>query len=150
MHVLTVTVTDQKSRRVLDTSRQRFGFRESWIEGDKVYCNGHVAKFKGITGAIVLGIEGDFQINRGDFEPDYMDEIGLLASDAITGVYNQPSDHNVRREVYWQTAETNMVACLKRRMNHPCIVAWDLSNEWYCFLPYCGSDMKAGTGGWST
>ena len=144
MHVLVVTVTDKNTGKTLDVSRERFGFRESWIEGPNVYYNGHVAKFKGITGAIVLGIESDFQINRDAPMPDYMDEIGLPASESISGVYNQPSDHNVKRDVYWETAETNMIACLKRYMNHPCIVAWDLSNEWYCFLPYAGSDMKAG------
>jgi hypothetical protein len=144
MHVLTVTVTDRKTGKTLDVSRERFGFRESWIDGASLYYNGHVAKFKGITGAIVLGVESDFQINRDAPMPDYMDEIGLPASESISGVYNQPSDHNVKRDVYWETAETNMIACFKRYMNHPCIVAWDLSNEWYCFLPYAGSDMKAG------
>jgi hypothetical protein len=144
MYVLRVTVTDKETGKTLDVSRDRFGFRESWIEGASVYYNGHVAKFKGITGAVVLGVESDFQINRGAMMPDYMDEIGLPASESISGVYNQPSDHNVKRDIYWETAETNMIACLKRCMNHPCIVAWDLSNEWYCFLPYAGSDMKAG------
>jgi hypothetical protein len=144
LYVLAVSVVDKATGKTLDVARERFGFRECWIDGAHVYYNGHVAKFKGVTGANALGIDADYQINRGAKTPDFMDEIGLLASENVTGVFNTPSKHNVEHEPFWKAAAAGMVVAVGRVQNHPCIVAWDLSNEWYCFLPYCGADMKKG------
>ena len=144
LYVLAVTVTDKDSGKTLDLARERFGFRECWIEGANVYYNGHVAKFKGVTGACALGIDADFQLNRGAAMPDYQDEIGLPCSEMVTGIFNTPSKHNVERDQFWDSGAANMLIAVKREQNHPCIIAWDLSNEWYCFLPYCGADMKKG------
>jgi hypothetical protein len=144
LYVLAVTVTDKDTGKTLDLDRERFGFRECWIEGPNIYYNGHVAKLKGTTGACALGIEADFQLNRGATAPDYQDEIGLPCSEMVTGIFNTPSKHNVERDPFWESGAKNMLVAVKREQNHPCIIAWDLSNEWYCFLPYCGADMKKG------
>ena len=144
LYVLAVTVTDKETGKTLDLARERFGFRECWIEGPKVYFNGNAVTLKGATGSNSLGAEADYQLNRGAGTPDTMDEVGMLASEAVTAVFNSPSKHNVERDQFWDSAAANMLVAARRQQNHPCIIAWDLSNEWYCFLPYCGADMKRG------
>jgi hypothetical protein len=144
LYVLAVTVTDKDSGKTLDLARERFGFRECWIDGAKMYFNGHAVTLKGATGSNSLGADADYQLGRGAATADTMDEVGMLASEAVTAVFNSPSKHNVERDQFWDSAAANMLVAARRQQNHPCIIAWDLSNEWYCFLPYCGADMKRG------
>ena len=62
----------------------------------------------------------------------------------LAAVYNSSSKHNVEREVFWETARNNVLAAAKRIQNHPSIIAWDLSNEWLCFLDYSGGSGELG------
>ena len=73
-----------------------------------------------------------------------MDENGFMASEQLSDVANSSSKHNVDRDVYWENARANVLAGARRVQNHPCIVAWDLSNEWFGFLNYSGADPLKG------
>ena len=145
LYVLTVELTDRATGERLDLARERFGFRESWIEGNQMMFNGLPVKLKGATGFVAYWVDGDLQLNRGTRDDaDYLDEIGMFAGQPVTMVCNSASTHNVDREVFWETAKTNMIAAVKRVQNHPCILAWDLSNEWYCFLGYSNGENIVG------
>ncbi|MBT3287282.1 MAG: hypothetical protein HN380_08040, partial [Victivallales bacterium] len=145
LYVLNIELTDRATGERLDLARERFGFRESWIEGNQMMLNGIPIKLKGSTGFVAYWVDSDLQLNRGTRDDaDYLDETGMLASQAVTMVCNSASTHNVDREVFWETAKTNMIAAVKRKQNHPCILAWDLSNEWYCFLGYSNGENIVG------
>ncbi len=90
------------------------------------------------------GMDLDYTMGRGAPIPDYMDENGFLASDNLAGVGNSSSKHNVDHDSFWVSARANVLAGARRMQNHPCVVAWDLSNEWYGFLSYSGADPLLG------
>ncbi|MBT3374496.1 MAG: hypothetical protein HN742_36030 [Lentisphaerae bacterium] len=145
LYVLNIELTNLATGERLDLARERFGFRESWIEGNQMMLNGTPIKLKGSTGFVAYWVDSDLQLNRGtNNDANYLDETGMLASQAVTMVCNSASTHNVDREIFWETAKTNMIAAVKRKQNHPCILAWDLSNEWYCFLGYSNGENIVG------
>jgi hypothetical protein len=144
LYVLAVEITDAATGVRLDLARVRFGFRESWIAGPKLYFNGVPVKLKGTTNPSTVGTLDDYQLARGAAFPEYMDEFGYPCIEMITGVYNTPSRHNVEHDPFWANARSNLLVRARRSQNHPCIVAWDLSNEWLSFLPYAGGDMLLG------
>jgi hypothetical protein len=63
----------------------------------------------------------------------------------LAGIYNSSSRHNVERDAFWESARANVLAGAARYANHPCVIAWDLSNEWLSFLDYGGGDPMAGS-----
>lgn len=144
LYVMAVEITDTATGKRLDLCRQRFGFRETWIENASIMFNGIPIKPKGVTTPAPYGIDLDYTMGRGAQKPDYMDENGFLASDNLAGVGNSSSKHNVDRDAFWDSARANVLAGAKRMQNHPCVIAWDLSNEWYGFLSYSGADPLRG------
>ena len=144
LYVLAIETTDRATGKRLDLARERFGFRESWIAGNQIMLNGLPVKLKGTSTPYGFGADCGFQLTRGAPCPDWMDEFGWPASQPITGVFNSSSKHNVERDVFWQAAQGNMLAAARRDLNHPCILAWDLSNEWLCFLDYGGGSGDLG------
>jgi hypothetical protein len=145
--LLTVAVetVDAATGRHLDLLRERFGFRESWVDKGRLYFNGAQVRFKGSTCQGGGGVNiGDIQWSRGTEFPDFMDEFGYPVSWPLASIFNSSSRHNVDRDLFWETAQRNVLAGAALYGNHPCILAWDLSNEWLCFLDYGGGDpMKA-------
>ncbi len=133
LYCMRVTLTDAKSRKPLDVRRDRFGFRESWIDGPDIYLNGRPIKPVGYGPLVRLSPKGNFNFIRGGGR-DWLDEAGIIGYKAITGIYNTPSQHNVENDRFWKTAEDNHIAALKMQQNSPHILAWDISNEWLCFF----------------
>lgn len=144
LYVLAVETTDRDTGRRLDLARVRFGFRETWIQGNRIMFNGLPVKLKGTSTRSGFGADCGFQLTRGAPCPDYMDEFGWPGTQDVTGVFNSSSKHNVERDVFWDTARRNLEVAVKRLQNHPSILAWDLSNEWLCFRDYSGGDPKLG------
>lgn len=144
LYVLAVEVTDAATGEKLDLARQRFGFCETWIDNASIMLNGGPIKPKALTTPHPWGADLDYTMSRGAPIPDWMDENGFLASAGLAGVANSSSKHNVDRDVFWESARANVLAGAKRLQNHPCIIAWDLSNEWYGFLSYSGKDPLLG------
>ena len=130
--------------RSLDVLKERFGFRESWIDGDKIYFNGARVRLKGSTCQGGGHFQSDIQIQRGVNDLDFSDEAGFLCSTALAGVGNTPSKHNAERDVFWETARNNAVAGARLYGRHPSIIAWDLSNEWLSFLGYGSRKRRTG------
>ena len=63
LYVLAVEVTDLDSKTVTDLACERFGFRESWIEGSHIFLNGVPVKLKG--GWMPGAAGSDVNLNRG-------------------------------------------------------------------------------------
>ncbi len=143
-HLYTVAIetADAATGESLDVLKERFGFRESWIDGAGIYFNGAHVRLKGSTcqgGGI---FQSDVQLQRGVNDPDFSDEAGFLCSMNLAGVGNTPSKHNAERDVFWETARNNAAAGARLYGLHPCIIAWDLSNEWLSFLGYGSGNVE--------
>jgi len=133
LYAMRVTITDAQSGKAMDVRRDRFGFRESWIDGPNIMFNGYPIKPVGYGPIIKFNPKGNFIFTRGGGR-DWMDEVGILGYKCISGLRNTPSQHNIESDKFWKTAEENNIAALKRQQNSPHILAWDISNEWLCFF----------------
>jgi hypothetical protein len=131
LYVLAVEIVDAATGAKLDLARERFGFRECRIDGPNIVFNGVPIRPKGCfeprdeVPTMTRGTEG---------RPDYCDETGRMGFHFITGFHNSSSRYNLESDSYWGTGQTNAVQHLKQWINHPSIIAWDLSNEWLCFM----------------
>ena len=141
LYVLAVEVADAASGKPVDLVRERFGFRETWLQGDQIYFNGHPIKYNGVCNGPAFSIKCDSSMTRNTMSIDVSDETGGPATIQVSGLTNTPSKHNVDRDQFWQATQANVEAVLRRNWNHPCLVAWDLSNEWHHYAPYSGTDM---------
>jgi len=145
LYTLAVETLDAATGKRLDLLRERFGFRECRVDGDRLYFNGAAVRLKGSTCQGGGGVNvGDVQWSRGTPYPDFMDEFGYLVSFPLAAIYNSSSRHNVDRDLFWDNAKRNVLAGAARYGNHPSIIAWDLSNEWLSFLDYGGGDPGKG------
>ena len=72
-------------------------------------------------------------LGRGTLCSDFNDETGDPITCLMSGLVNTPSKYNVASDLFWKTTEGNTLVAIKRAWNHPCIIAWDLSNEWYTY-----------------
>ena len=134
LYVMAVELTDADTGKRLDLARERFGFRESWIQGGQLYFNGLPVRLKGISAPFLSSDQNrkyDVQLGRGARDPDYADEIGELTTDLITGVTNSVCQYNIESDPFWEACRTNAQAAMRREWNHPSVIAWDLSNEWF-------------------
>ncbi len=148
LYTLAIETTDAAGGQRLDLLRERFGFRECWIENGRFMFNGVPVRLKGSNcqgGGGLVGSD-DVQWTRGsDNMEDYLDEFGILAGYyTLGGLGNTPSRHNVESDSYWKIETANVLAGAKLYMNHPCLIAWDLSNEWLSYLDYGGGDPLMG------
>ena len=143
LYVLAVELTDAAGGKRLDLTRERFGFRESWFEGDKLYLNGHLARLKGTGCNPAFNPRcGNAQVGRCALSPDYYDETGMMSTEFITYLTGTVgAKYKVESDAFWETTRANAIAWAKRNWNHPCVIAWDLSNEWFTYAPYAGADM---------
>lgn len=142
LYTLEIETLDAATGKKLDLFRQRFGFRESWIDGEKIYFNGARVRLKGSTcqgGGI---FQSDVQLQRGSNDLDFADEAGFLNTCYLGGVGNTPSKHNAERDVFWEVARKNSAIGASFYARHPSIIAWDLSNEWLSFLGHGSGDVQ--------
>ena len=145
LYTLAVETLDAATGQRLDLLRERFGFRECWVDKDRLYFNGAPVRLKGSTCQGGGGVNiGDVQWSRGTPYPDFMDEFGYLVSVPLAAIFNSSSRHNVDHDLFWENARRNVLAGAAWHGNHPCIIAWDLSNEWLSFLDYGGGDPQKG------
>ena len=148
LYTLAVETNDAASGQRLDLLRERFGFRECWIQNGRFMFNGVPVRLKGSNCQGGNGLVGsdDVQWTRGsDGMEHYLDEAGCLTGYyTLGGLGNTPSRHNVESNSYWEIETKNVLAGARQYMNHPCLIAWDLSNEWLSFLDYGGGDPLAG------
>jgi uncharacterized protein YecT (DUF1311 family) len=110
--------------------------------------NGVPVRLKGSNcggGGGTVGAD-DVQWTRGsDGMEDFLDEFGCLTGlYTLGGLGNTPSRHNIERDVYWEIERKNVLAGAAQYVNHPCLIAWDLSNEWLSYCSYGGGDPLFG------
>ena len=148
LYTLAVEISDSSSGLKIDLLRERFGFRECWVQNGRIMLNGIPVRLKGSNcggGGGTVGCD-EVQWTRGsDGLEDFLDEFGCMTGLYILGgLGNTPSRHNIERDVFWETEARNVLAGAAQYVNHPCLIAWDLSNEWLGYSSYGGGDPKFG------
>jgi hypothetical protein len=132
LYALAVDIKEAATGQILDSQRERFGFRESWIAGPHIMFNGLPIRPRGAARITRLDPEGDFRFIRMSWG-DWSDETGMLGGCSMTELRNNMSQHNATSERFWEAAEKNALVAMKSWRNHPSVQTWDLSNEWLCF-----------------
>jgi hypothetical protein len=138
LYVLAVEIVDPKTGERIDMARERFGFRESWLEGPNLMLNGIPVRPKGIFSPKDFDLVTMTRGTQGRTE--WYDEMGRMGGMMTTFLLNSSSRHNVERDQYWEAAKRNALANVKKYGNHPSIIAWDISNEWLCFTDHYAPD----------
>lgn len=149
LYTMAITVSDAETGKNMDLFLERFGFRESWVEKGRIMLNGAPVRLKGSNcggGGGTMNWD-DVQWTRGsDGMEDFLDENGVLTGlYTLGGLGNTPSRHNIENNSFWEIERKNVLAGAALYVNHPCLIAWDLSNEWLSFAGYySGTDPLFG------
>ena len=67
---------------------------------------------------------------------DLYDEIGYLHYPGVDVAGNEGSWKKINNEAYWDDCKESLVELIWTIGLHPCVVAWELSNESYHYTPY--------------
>lgn len=153
-HLYVLEVLLYEGDLLVDRHRERFGFREFWIDGGDFYLNGVKTRLFGDSfnmGIQMLGsfsrrdylelfystIKQELNVNcirvHGLIGPEIMyevaDEIGLLMIDQ-SGIWSAGGAHyNRGGERLLGHLETEFEEWVKRDWNHPSVIIWDVENE---------------------
>lgn len=136
--------------KVIDTRRDRFGFREFGIKGSYFTLNGEILKLHGGSheystallwparpspyrilrhGARKAGPTGA-GMSQGVVSMDAADELGYLLKADTGGINAHGADnYDWQNPMMWSRLETTMIAVAKAYINHPSVIMWDAGNE---------------------
>lgn len=134
---------------VLDSVRERFGFREFWAEGQNFMLNGTRINLRGdswhFQGAVQQTKEyalnwcrvcKEYGVNsiRYHANPhpayylDAADEMGILIVDE-TAIYGSGKTMDASNPKYLENCRRHIKSLVHRDKNHPSVVIWSLQNE---------------------
>ena len=141
--------------RVVDEKETRFGFREIWADGLALMWNGHRVKGDARSFVSTWGWNFDARCKRqhnadilraaksrgvkflrhvynsSEFL-DYCDELGLLvAKGGLTIAGPSPEKSAAARK--WAAKERSDRAMIETHFNHPSVMTWYLTNEYFAF-----------------
>jgi hypothetical protein len=141
---LETAVTEQG--QTLERYNQRFGYRSIRVQGTGLVMNGQPVKLLGASfrsATEVFEGEDGVDIMRTGPRPqgwweqwDLYDEIGYLHYPAVDVATNEGSWKKINNQTYWDDAKQSLVELIWTVGLHPCVVAWQLSNESYHYTPY--------------
>lgn len=149
LYVLTCRLI--KGGKVIETIKQRFGFRQSEVIGNQLFINGMAVKLRGVNRHEVYPLTGrsvpkemyrrDIELFRegnvnhirtSHYQPDEAlmeaaDELGMFieCEGPFCWAHNTKADEKVIREA---TARQSLEMVVLNR-NHPSIIFWSLANE---------------------
>jgi len=139
----------QERKRVVDSKYERFGWRQTKIEGNRLLLNGEPLVLKGDSWHF-MGIP---QMTRRypwawynalkdihgnavrlhaqpypTFYLDMADEMGIFVLDE-TAVWASDGGPKFSDENYWKDSERHLSSLIIRDRNHPSVLGWSVSNE---------------------
>ena len=150
LYTLQAEVADDTGfRSVLDSLATRFGFREVWVEGPRLFLNGTEIRLRGDEWHYFGSLENSrayaeqwyrmamaanctyIRLHAMPYPPvfyDVADEVGMLlvAESAIYGSSNNLALGDAR---FWQNAATHLEGRVRRDRNHPSVILWSAENE---------------------
>ena len=132
-----------------ETVRERFGFREIWVEGIHLMLNGHILHLFADWGHKTTpfyytegwirkwyGMIRDNNMNysrlhthpHAPIHLDIADEEGIFIC-GETGIHGSGAEQGSDSPEYWQHAREHIRRFVRRDKNHPCIILWSVENE---------------------
>jgi len=138
-----------ESNEKIETTCERFGFREIWIQGPDIMLNDHPLRIFSdwghkfapyhLTEGWVrkwFGMlrDGNMNHSRLHVHPhmprilDLADEEGILITDEAA-LYGSGMEHAADWPPLWDMARDHVRRLVKRDKNHPCLVMWSVENE---------------------
>lgn len=145
LYVARLSLLDGRGREVLNTRDVRFGFREVWVDGPRLYVNG--VPFRGfVHGTLGTQISEnrarelfqellDYNLNM--VRPSTMpppphfarvaDEMGMILVGEGELTFNR--NHAYEQPAFWDNFQRVWRERVARDKNHPSIFIWSLANE---------------------
>ncbi len=132
-----------------EVARERFGFREVWIDGMNLMLNGHplhlfadwchkITPFHYTQGWIRkwFGMLRDHNMNysrlhthpHAPLHMDLADEEGIFIC-GETGIHGSGAEQATDSPVYWEHAREHVRRFVRRDKNHPSVILWSVENE---------------------
>ncbi|MCP4165704.1 MAG: hypothetical protein GY759_07400, partial [Chloroflexi bacterium] len=148
-HLYTLQTEIVVDDRITDSMNTRFGFREVWIDGHKLYLNGtrvnlredawHYQGFVQQTRQYALNwyqVCKETGINcvrphampYPSFYLDVADEVGMLIVDE-SAIYGSSKSNPADHPSFIENCHQHLRALIKRDRNHPSIIMWSMQNE---------------------
>ena len=160
-HLYHLCATLSQDGKAVDETRTRFGFREFWIEGEKLLLNGVPTRFLGTAGHPSRGEKASLEKSvaagyyrrlreagcvamrlhanvwpRAWFEA--ADEEGMLVI-MESALFCYARNYALTRPVFWENFHAHLRAMVKVHQNHPSVVMTSLENE----ILHCGGERYA-------
>jgi hypothetical protein len=132
-----------------EVHRERFGFREIWIDGADLVLNGHPLHLFSDWGHKLtpycftegwirqwFGMIRDANMNHSRLHThphpqlilDLADEEGILIT-GETGLHGSGGALAADAPAFWDAARDHIRRFVKRDKNHPCVILWSVENE---------------------
>ncbi|MYS21458.1 Glycosyl hydrolases family 2 [Streptomyces sp. DvalAA-14] len=149
LYELRADVRDGARGRVLDSSSNRFGFREVTVDGPALLLNGSPLLLRGdswhymgsiqnsrayaelwMTMARAAGVNY-MRLHAMPYPPvyyDVADELGMLIV-GESGIYGSSGNYAMGAADFWANCATHLTDRTVRDRNHPSIIAWSAENE---------------------
>jgi hypothetical protein len=149
LYELRVDVRDSASGPVLDSTVNRFGFREVTVDGPALLLNGEPQLLRGdswhymgsiqnsrayaeswMTMAKAAGVNY-MRLHAMPYPPvyyDVADELGVMLI-GESGIYGSSGNYAMNAADFWANCATHLTARTVRDRNHPSIIAWSAENE---------------------
>ncbi len=148
-HLYELRFTVLRNGEEIDTSRERFGFREVWWEGPDMMLNGHPVHMFSDWGHKVTCYHHTEEWNRQWYSwmkennlnhtrfhthphprivMDLADEYGILVT-GETGIHGSDGRQAADCDAYWEHAREHVRQYIERDRNHPSLVLWSVENE---------------------
>ena len=158
LYYLATTISSGAGQDQLQT---RFGFRELWAQGGRLYLNGtpinllatatwppsdleDTNQIRQILQEVKAGNNVAIRFHTQPWdEPWYnlADEVGLLVVEECA-VWCDPAAYKLSAATFWTNYAQHISAAVQRDHNHPSIVLWSLENE---ILSCGGETLYSGT-----
>lgn len=135
--------------KLSDTYKERFGFREVWIEGKNLMFNGYPLHLFSDWGHKVstycftdkwikkwFKMIRDCNMNHTRLHtsphPEILcelaDEYGILVT-GETGLHGAGGSQASNDDEYWENSKDHVTRFVRRDKNHPCVIMWSVENE---------------------
>jgi len=148
-HLYELRFTLLRNGEVIETSSERFGFREVWWEGPDMIMNGHPVHLFSDWGHKVTCYHHTEEWNRQWYSwmkqnninhtrfhthphprivMDLADEYGILVT-GETGIHGSDGRQAADCDAYWEHARRHVQRYIERDRNHPSLILWSVENE---------------------
>jgi beta-galactosidase len=149
LYELRVDVRASAGGPVLDSTVNRFGFREITVDGPALLLNGEPQLLRGDSWHYMGSIENSrayaemwlgmakaagvnyMRLHAMPYPPvyyDVADEVGMMII-GESGIYGSSGNYAMDADDFWANCATHLTARTVRDRNHPSIIAWSAENE---------------------